>query len=199
MDIVFDLGGVVIEWDPVRFVATQYDDASLGVRVLEHLVYHPDWLELDRGTLSVPEAIERAAARSGLAPEVLGRFFAALPDLLVPIPASVELTRRLKRAGHRLFILSNMASATINHLEASYPIWDVFEGAVISSRVHLVKPEPAIYEHLIRTFGLGARATLFIDDLERNLVAARAVGLRTLRFASAAECSEDLRALGYLP
>jgi HAD superfamily hydrolase (TIGR01509 family) len=74
----------------------------------------------------------------------------------------------------------------------------VFEGAVISCRVHLIKPEPAIYTYLLEQHGLTGTETLLIDDLAANLDAAAPFGIRTIQFESPAQCEDRLKALNYL-
>ena len=86
----------------------------------------------------------------------------------------------------------------VEHLGREYDFWDLFSGAVVSSRVGHCKPEPAIYEHLLATYQLEPANTLFIDDVEENVVAAAAFGIRTIRFESVAQCEAELRRLGCL-
>lgn len=186
----------MVRWDPEAIIAGVFADDATKARVREGVFAHPDWLELDRGVLGRDEAIARAASRTGVAPGELRRLLLAVPPSLVPFPDTVELLYRLKAKGRRLYCLSNMHFASIEHLEASHRFFEVFDGAVISCRLQLCKPEPAIYQHLLRTFGLAAAETLFIDDVQKNLDAAAKLGIRTLRFESAAQCERALRSLG---
>ena len=91
-----------------------------------------------------------------------------------------------------------MHFASIEYLESEHAFWDVFDGRVISCQLKLCKPETEIYEHLLQTYALQASATLFIDDVQKNLDAAEKLGIRTLRFENAAQCERELRALGLL-
>jgi putative hydrolase of the HAD superfamily len=91
-----------------------------------------------------------------------------------------------------------MHVASIEHLEQAYTFWEVFKGAVISCRLHLLKPEPAIYAHLLETYGLAGPDTVFIDDMEVNLRAAATFGIHTIQFTDAAQCARQLQALGCL-
>jgi putative hydrolase of the HAD superfamily len=89
-----------------------------------------------------------------------------------------------------------MHFASIEYLEKTHTFWDVFEGRVISCRLQLCKPETGIYEHLLQTYGLDAKDTLFIDDVQKNLDAAARLGIQTLRFENAAQCERELTRLG---
>ena len=198
LNIVFDLGGVVLTWQPDAIIASAFDDPATRAMVRREILDHPDWHELDRGTLPRLEAIRRAAQRTGLPDTAVDAFLRRVPPALVPIPATVGLLHRVKAAGHPLYCLSNMHVASIEHLERTCSFWPLFEGTVISCRVRLCKPEPAIYQHLLETHGLDGADTVFVDDVDVNLAAAAAFGIRTIRFENAAQCERELQALGCL-
>jgi len=198
MNLVFDLGGVVIAWRPDEIVARAFDDPETRALVSREIIGHPDWLELDRGTLTVDDAIERAVARTGLDEPVVAEFIRGVPEALIADFEMVGLLRRLHAAGHRLFCLSNVPTISMQHLERAYDFWGLFSGTVISSRVGHCKPEPAIYEHLLTAHRLDPSATVFIDDVEANVVAAARFGITTIRFESVAQCEAALRRLGCL-
>lgn len=198
MNIIFDLGGVVVTWQPEVLIASVFADPAVQAVVHAEFVGHADWLELDRGTLSPQEAIRRAAQRTSLPEAEVEALLSQLPAALVPIPGTVDLLYRLKARGHTLFCLSNMHVASITHLEQTYTFWEVFTGAVISCRLHLCKPEPAIYAHLLKAYSLDASDTVFIDDTEVNLTAAAQFGIHTIQFSTPARCARQLQALGCL-
>jgi len=198
LNLVFDLGGVVVRWDPDAIVAGVFSDLQVRKNVKAGVFEHADWLELDRGTLARDEAIARAAQRTGVPLPDIRRLLHAVPPSLAVFPETVGLLYRLKREGYPLYCLSNMHFASIEYLEETHTFWEVFQGRVISCRLNLCKPEPAIYQHLLRTFGLAAKDTIFIDDVQKNLDAAAQLGIRTLRFENAAQCERELRALGVL-
>jgi putative hydrolase of the HAD superfamily len=196
LNIVFDLGGVVVKWEPDIIIAKAFADSAVRARVRAQFIGHADWLELDRGTLPQQDAIVRAAQRTGLSEADVAGFLQQVPQELVAIPETVDLLYRLKAHGHTLFCLSNMHTAFIDHLEKTYTFWEVFSGAVISCRLHLCKPEPAIYTSLLETHGLDGGDTVFIDDTEVNLSAAAQFGIRTIRFENPVQCESELRVLG---
>jgi putative hydrolase of the HAD superfamily len=198
MNLVFDLGGVVVRWDPDAIIAGVFADPQTRAKVRAGVFGHADWLELDRGTLPREQAIARAAHRTGLAESEIEKLLLQVPPSLVAFPDTVDLLYRLKAKGHPLYCLSNMHFASIEHLEHVYNFWEVFSGAVISCRLQVCKPEPAIYSHLLKTYGLKPTDTLFIDDVEKNLTAAAALGIRILKFENARQCERELRALGLI-
>jgi putative hydrolase of the HAD superfamily len=196
LNLVFDLGGVVVRWDPDAIISGVFTDPQLKRKAKTALFEHADWLELDRGTLGRDEAIARAAQRSGISVPDMKRLMHAVPPSLTVFPETVALLRRLKAKGYPLYCLSNMHFASIEHLEQNEKFWDVFQGRVISCRLNLCKPEPAIYEHLLRAFGLQASETIFIDDVQKNLDGAAKLGIRTIRFEDARQCERELARLG---
>jgi putative hydrolase of the HAD superfamily len=196
MNVVFDLGGVVVRWQPDQLIAAVFTDAETRLLVRREIIDHADWLALDRGVLEKDEAVTRASLRTGLPAPLVADFLDRVPPSLTVMPETVALMRRLRAQGQRLYCLSNMQHAAIAYLEREHDYWDVFDGCVISSRVKLIKPEPAIYAHLLERFSLVAADTVFIDDTAVNLPPAQSVGIRTIRFEDAAQCEKELRVLG---
>jgi putative hydrolase of the HAD superfamily len=196
LNIVFDLAGVVVRYDQAALIAEVFPDPTMHATVRADVIGHVDWLALDRGTLSQPDAIVRAAHRTGLSATDIAQLFAQMSAAWVPIAGTVDLLQRLHAKGHPLFCLSNMHVASIAYLEQTYTFWDVFTGVVISCRVQLIKPEPAIYAYLLERYGLEASQTVFIDDTVINLEAAAQWGIQTIRFENPVQCARQLQALG---
>lgn len=192
MNIVFDLGGVVFNWQPDTLIRSVFKDAETQHLMKRDILGHPDWIELDRGTITLDEAIVRGASRTGRPRNVVARLFRAVPPSLTPIPESIDLIRQVRDAGNRVFVLSNMHYAVIAHLESAHRIWDLFDGIVISCRIHKVKPDIDIYEYLLNEYQLDATETIFIDDTSENLTAAESVGIRTIKFVDPLLCRQDL-------
>ena len=192
LNIVFDLGGVVFRWQPDAIVSSIFDDRDTQERVRTGIIEHPDWLELDRGTISLEAAIDRGAARTGLPVHDIERLLKVVPDFLVPINQTIDLIRRIANTSNRLFVLSNMHLASIAVLEQRHDIWALFDGVVISSRIKMVKPETGIYRYLLDTYQLEPDETVFIDDIPENLAAASSLGIHTIRFVDSGQCERAL-------
>lgn len=197
MAIIFDLGRVVVSWDPVAIVCSVLgpDDAEA---LAERLFNHPDWLEVDRGTLSLHTMARQAQGRTGLPAAQNLAILQAVPASLLPDPAMLTLIETLHGAGHRLYALSNMGHASIDWLE-QHAFWRFFSGKVVSARVRMMKPEPDIYRYLLVSFDLKADECLFIDDSPANVAAAQALGIGGLVFTDVPSCRQQLLSLGYLP
>ncbi|MGY3904192.1 HAD family hydrolase [Aeromonas lusitana] len=198
MAIIFDLGRVVVSWDPVAIVSSVMGPAEAEI-LADRLFNHPDWLEVDRGTLSLHTMARQAEARTGLSAAQNLAILQAVPASLLPDPAMVRLIEELHGAGHVLYALSNMGHASIDWLEQHQPFWRFFSGKVVSARVRMMKPEPDIYRYLLVSFDLKAEECLFIDDSAANVAAAEALGLRGLLFTDAKMCRKYMIEQKFLP
>ena len=195
MNIVFDLGGVVFNWHPDKLIRGVFDDEETRMIVKSEILEHPDWLELDRGTLRFQDAVVRGADRTGLPNTDIERLLNEVPRSLTPIQETIELIRSMVSPDHRLFVLSNMHFASIAYLEKEHDIWDMFDGTVISCRIQKIKPEIGIYEYLLNEYQLVASETVFIDDMSENLAAAGSIGIQTIIFLTSSQCRQDLTEL----
>ena len=108
----------------------------------------------------------------------------------------MDLLYRLKARGYPLYCLSNMHFASIEYLERTHTFFEVFSGKVISCRLKLCKPEPAIYQHALKRYGLKAQGHGVHRRRRDELAAAAKLGIRTIQFENAAQCERELRALG---
>jgi putative hydrolase of the HAD superfamily len=199
--LVFDLGGVVYRWRPDEFLTrllparapTQVAAKALAAAFFQG--FGGDWSEFDRGTLEADALARRTAARLGLAVEEVRHVIESIPDELQPIAETVVLLERLRNAGHELFFLSNMPRPYAQVLETRDAVLGQFTGGVFSSRVGLIKPEPALFAHAASTFGGGSALTL-LDDIDANVRAAQLAGWDAIRFEDARQCAEALAARG---
>jgi putative hydrolase of the HAD superfamily len=192
LNIVFDLGGVVFNWQPDAIISRIFQDSETQDLVRAEIFEHVDWVELDRGTIALDQAIARGASRTGLPHEDIESLLNEVPRSLTPIQETIKLIRSISDSNNRCFVLSNMHVASISYLEEKYNIWDMFDGIVISSRIQKVKPEIEIYEHLLIEYQLKASETVFIDDTSENLTAASSIGIQTIKFVDPPQCRHDL-------
>lgn len=194
-NIIFDIGGVILDWHPGRLLEHFYADPAERARMQPLIFQHADWLELDRGALSEAQILARIAQRAGRPVPELASLFEAIRDSLVPKPDTALLLQSLGAQGVPLYCLSNMPAGIYHQLRELHDFWRHFQGVVISGLVGMVKPEPQIYQYLLGTYGLRAADTVFVDDLPVNVAAAEALGLKGLHFQSAAQVAEALRQL----
>lgn len=204
--VVFDLGGVVLHWQPRQLLAELVPGATGDAELVEsafEAVFQgfragSDWAEFDRGSLDSEGIVARIVRRSGMDAALVRRIVDAVPGHLVPQAATVALIERLHAAGRPLYFLSNMPKPYAEHLEANLGFLRCFRGGLFSAALRMVKPEAAIFRHAEASFGHEPGDLLFIDDHEANVEAARSLGWQALHFRDPAQCEAALRAQGLL-
>ena len=194
-NVIFDFGGVLVTWRPQEIIDSFYAEPALRESLRTHAFQHDDWLDMDRGTLDETTVAARCAARMARPEAELRALFDHVRAALRPIEPTVALLHELRERGFKLYGLSNMSAAVFAHLAERHEFFKLFDGIVVSAAVKLVKPEPAIYEHLRDRFELDFAESVFIDDLTRNVESARAVGLPAIQFLSSEQVRCELAAL----
>jgi putative hydrolase of the HAD superfamily len=194
-NVIFDLGGVVLEWSPDAILEGYYTDPQERAAMKTALFKHPDWLQMDRGTLTESEALARLQQRTGRPVAELSGLFDAVRGSLRPKADTLALLKSLARRDVPLYCLSNMPASTFAYLREQHAFWNVFKGIVISGEIKMAKPEREIFEYLLRRYALAAADTVFVDDHAPNIAAAEKVGLHTVWFRDAAQCALELEQL----
>ena len=195
LNVIFDLGGVLLEWNPARILAGRYPERAHRDVIEREVFRHQDWLDLDRGTLDEATAIERFHRRTGFARDDLSQLMDAARESLLLKHDTWALLHELRVDRVPLYCLSNMATSTFRYLQARYDVWGVFDGIVISGELGMVKPEADIFEYLLSKYGLDRSRSVFIDDLLINVEAARQLGLHGIHFRDAEDCRLQLGAI----
>lgn len=192
--VIFDLGGVVLDWRPLDLLRQFYagEDAAVREQVRSAVFEHPDWLELDRGTLTHRAAVPRFATRSGRSEDEMARLLVAVRESLRPMPPTVALLEALAARGVPLYCLSNMHAEIADWLLRTWDFWPLFRGVVFSAHELRIKPEPEIFRILLGRHGLVAGRTAFVDDHPANVTAARQLGMHAIAFTDAASCASEL-------
>jgi putative hydrolase of the HAD superfamily len=192
MDIIFDIGNVICEWNPQRLVSEVFSAAEEQKQAMEAIICHHDWLDLDKGTLSLHQAVARASARCSLDANKIAEIFHNTPASLEPYANMTNLIRQLGENGYRLFVLSNMQEHSWQYLSTKYDFWAYFSGVVVSCQVHLIKPDARIFQHIIRQYNLVPRHTIFLDDMHDNIVAAKQFGFNTIHVQETEQSIDEL-------
>jgi putative hydrolase of the HAD superfamily len=194
-NVIFDLGGVVLEWNPDAILEGYYTEPDARATMKAALFKHPDWLQMDRGTLTESEALARLQQRTGRPVAELSGLFDAVRRSLRPKADTVALVKSLARRDVPLYCLSNMPASTFAYLREQHAFWNVFKGIVISGEIKMAKPEREIFEYLLRRYALTAAETVFVDDHAPNIQAAQTLGLHTVWFRDARQCALELECL----
>jgi putative hydrolase of the HAD superfamily len=202
--IVFDFGAVLFSWQPValmhKHLAHLAPTAEAAHALARAIFDHEDWLGFDRGSHGFEDMLHRTAARLSLSPIHLDAMLSPMGERMAPIDATVDLLARLHerrrvRDDVRLYYLSNMPAPYARALEERHAFIGWFDGGVFSGDVNLIKPDPAIYALLANRYALAPAQTVFIDDMQANVDAARALGWQGIRFESADALARELARL----
>ncbi len=197
-NVVFDLGGVLLEWNADKILARLYPEREIQALVKKEVFLHSDWLALDQGVLDEEEAIRRFQQRTGRPlPEMKG-LMDAVRESLVPIPPTFALLDALSKEGMNLYCVSNMQMAVFAYLQKRYDFWGKFKGVVISASVKMIKPDAEIFHHLFRLYRLVPSETLFIDDHPPNVESARRLQMHAILFQGADHCRLQLQEIHQL-
>jgi 2-haloacid dehalogenase len=198
MNIVFDLGNVLLRWDP-RFLFTQYfDDEAQMEWFLAHVCNHEWNLEQDRGR-SFAEAVKHATAQHPDLAEAIAaydeRWHETLPHA---IDGTVAIFEELRQGGAPLYAITNWNGEKFRETKIRFPFLNHFHDIIVSGDEKLIKPDPAIYRLLLERNGLSAAECLFIDDSLNNVKGAEAVGMKAHHFSSPENLRTALVGLGLL-
>ena len=196
--VVFDLGGVLIDWDPRRLYRKLLADEA-AVEEFLATVCTPEWnAEQDSGR-AWSEAVAVLSEAHPDQRELIAAYHERWPEMLGgPIEGTVQVLDELRRGGVRLFALSNWSAETFRLTRGRFPFLEWFDGLVVSGEEGVTKPDRRIFELLIERFGLVPAATVFVDDSAANVTAARDLGLDAVRFRDAGGLRRDLAARGLL-
>ena len=197
-NIIFDMGNVLIYFDRGVFLdRVGLTDPADRELLLREVYLSLEWSMMDRGSLTDEQAADIIAAR---VPERLAKTVHRLVNEwdrpILPVPGMEKLVRELKGNGYGIYLLSN-ASYHQHDYWPLVPGQELFDGTMISADVHLVKPQPEIYELMCRTYSLRKEECVFIDDSTPNAEGAHFVGMHAIVFHDdVTELRRKLRELG---
>ena len=196
-NIIFDLGGVVVDFKPRDFLMDHFLNKSAEDEVFDLTFGSKEWEELDRGVISRGTAnrlmLENAAER--------GRTFevqAVIDEwqsILHTNKRTVKTMCKLKLAGYRLYYLSNIPQDVIDEIRQR-DFFPLFDGGIASCDVHLCKPEPEIFTTLMQTCHLAYDESIFVDDNKANAQAAYNLGITGILYKNPKSFTRALGACG---
>lgn len=194
--ILFDFGNVLLEWNP-RHVYRRYfpDDEA----AMEHFLQEVDFMEWnaqqDKGrpfTEGVALLSREFPHYSGLIQAYQDHWSDSIGD---PVSGTVDIMKRLKRAGYPVYGLSNWSAETFPLVREKFVFFDLLDDIILSGEVGQIKPEPEIYKIALQRIGRPAPECLFIDDSLANIEQARRMGFAVVHFKSPAQLEKELIAL----
>ncbi len=195
---VFDLGGVLIDWNPRYLYRKLFEDAGEMEDFLA-TVCSSAWDRRQDAGRPISEGVAELKARHPDKAALIEAYYGRWPEMLNgAIDGTVEILAELKDQGTPLYALTNWEAETFPHARSRFGFLGWFRAIVVSGEVGLIKPDADIYELLLATHGLTAGETVFIDDKPENVEAAGALGFHGIRFTEPESLRAALAALGLL-
>ena len=197
--VIFDLGGVLIDWNP-EYVFREVFDSEEEMRYFFQEVCTSEWNVRQDAGRPLWKATEEKVQEFPEYESAIRAYYGRWEDMLGgPITASVELLEQIHARGqHRLYALTNWSQETFPVAQERYDFLQLFEGIDVSGQEKLIKPDPLIYQTLLQRYEVAAETAVFIDDLKRNVDAAREVGMAGIHFQGAERLRAELRGLRVL-
>ena len=195
--IIFDLGGVLIDWNP-RYVYRKIFKTEEETEWFLENVTTSEWNENQDAGYPLHKATEELVAKHPeWEPEIkayYGRWLEMLGD---QIHETVEILQQLKKTGkYKLYALTNWSAETFPHALERFEFFKMFEGIVVSGEEKMRKPSAAFYKIIIDRYHLDPSKTIFIDDSLRNVKGAEAVGITGIHFHNPSQLKEALQRMG---
>jgi 2-haloacid dehalogenase len=197
--VVFDLGGVLIDWNPRYLYRKLFagDDAAM-----EHFLTHVcnnAWNLAQDGGRTWADATELLSAKHPEQRPLISAYRERWDEMLNgPIQGTLDVLAELKEKGVPIYALTNWSAETFPIAKERYEFLGWFRDILVSGEEKLIKPDRRIYELLLSRNGLTAAESIFIDDALHNVAGAQAAGMAALHFQTPEKLRSDLAVLGLL-
>mgnify|MGYP000010804396 FL=1 len=196
--VVFDLGNVLIDWDP-RYLYRKLIPTETEVEWFLENICDEKWNAKHDAGYPFSDGIAEHSKKFPQYSELIRAWFSRWEEMLGdPLEEVVEVLSALKSSGISLYILSNWSAETYPVAETRFDFLHWFDGKVISGETGMIKPDPNIYKLLMKTYGLTPPKTVFIDDKSVNVEAADELGIHGIHYKNASKLRNDLRKLKLL-
>lgn len=198
--VVFDLGGVLIDWDPRYFYRTMFDGDEAAMERFLTTVCNPEWNTQQDAGRPFAEACALLRAQHPEQTKFIDAWLPGYPQMMAgTIPGSVEVLADLRAAGVPVYAITNWSAETYPIALERFDFLRWFRGVLVSGEVKLLKPDPRIFRMLFERFNIDPAQAVYVDDIQRNVYGAAELGMYAIHFTSAADLRRELENLGLLP
>lgn len=196
-NIIFDFGGVVMDWNPRYFFKDHFNDDEKMEHFLKNIATDEWNAEQDRGRTLAEGTEIQVAKHPEWEKEIRAYYDNWTTMLKSDIPHNVEVLRKLEHSKYELFGLTNWSAETFPYALENYDFFNIFEGKiVVSGTEKLIKPDPAIWEVLLNRYQLKAEESVFIDDNAKNIEVAKSLGFICIHIKEDTDLEKEMRDLG---
>ncbi|HEX7025959.1 MAG TPA: HAD family phosphatase [Gammaproteobacteria bacterium] len=197
--IIFDLGGVLIDWNPRYLYRKIFKDDEAGMEYFLKHICSPDWNVRQDAGRPFREATEELIAIYPEHKECIEAYFSRWPEMVADaLWDTVAILKTLKDKGYSLHALSNWSAETFPLVSRRFEFLGWFETILLSGEERLVKPEPRIFELMLKRIGRKAEQCIFIDDARANIAAAQELGFCAIPFTSPDQLNAELSRMGLI-
>lgn len=197
--VVFDFGGVLVDWDPFYLYAGYFDGNRTAMQEFLAEIGFVEWNRQQDGGRPFEIAVQELCARFPQYCHLIRAYDADWArSISGPIQPVVAVLKELHRQGVPLYALSNWSAEKFELIRPRYDFFNLFREIVISGQVKMLKPEGAIFHYLLEKIGSPAESCILIDDTAENIHTARAMGFKTIHYHEPAQLRAELAAFGLL-
>jgi 2-haloacid dehalogenase len=197
--VIFDLGGVLADWDPRYLYRELFDGDEVAMEEFLAQVCSPAWNHAMDAGRSRAEAVDELVRQHPTHDALIRAWVDRWEDMLgAEIAGTAEVVAELHGRGVRLLALTNWSAETFPVARQRFPSFAYFEGIVVSGEHGIAKPDPALFQLLLERHAVDPATAAYVDDRDTNVDAATALGMTGLVFTDPAVLRADLRRLGLL-
>lgn len=196
-NIIFDFGGVLIDWNPVYLYSKEFENKSEMNYFLENICT-PEWnIQQDAGR-SLAQATETLQKKHPEHKELIGYYYGRWEEMLGGLISENERVLKMLKPNYPIYGLTNWSAETITIAYEKYDFFQLLDGIVVSGDEKLIKPDPKLYQVLLDRYNLVASESLFIDDNIYNVEAAREIGFKTIHFTEKVDLEKEVKEMGLI-
>lgn len=191
-NIIFDIGNVLAGFVWEEFYRSFGFDEETLRRMAAATVRNPLWYEMDQGNMTPEEIIRGFKEYDPSIEKEIGLVFADIGGIISPYGYACPWVSELKERGYAVYVISNISEQVLHDCKEALTFIDLLDGAVLSCRIKMQKPDEAVYRHFLKRFGCDPAECIFLDDQERNIAAAANQGIRGIVFHNYWQARQEL-------
>lgn len=195
-NIIFDIGNVLVAFDYKGFFRSFGYEEEMVERLSKATAEHPVWREIDRGVLPYEEIVDEFVKNDPELETVIRKIFVDLKGLLRRFDYAIPWIKELKEKGYHVYYLSNFSDKAGIDCAETLDFFPYMDGGILSYLEKIIKPDPAIYQLLLKRYDLKPEECVFLDDTEKNILAANKEGIHGIVFKNKEQAIGELKLLG---
>lgn len=194
--IIFDIGNVLVHFRWKKYFESLGYDSMMIERLANASVLNYDWKELDLGNLTYQEILDLFIENDPDIEKELKKALTDLSQILGKTDYAIPWLKELKQKGYRLLYLSNFSEKVLRECVHAMDFLPFMDGGIFSFREHMIKPDPAIYQLLLKNYSLTPSECVFLDDTQENIDVANVLGIHGITFVNLEQAREALATFG---